>query len=117
MTVAPWAVGLTLLSTIVGAFSPVILKRASGRVSLDFMKLVKDYRLIGGLILGGVSVIIFVPALKGGELSLLYPMTSLTYVWVSLLSVRFLNERMNYLKWFGVVCIMAGVFLLSLGSA
>ena len=36
--------------------------------------------------------------LKGGDLSILYPFVALTYIWVSLLSVKFLGEKMNLIK-------------------
>jgi uncharacterized membrane protein len=64
----------------------------------------------------GVSTAMFIPALKGGELSVLYPLVALTYVWVSLLSVKFLNEKMNKMKWIGILLILFGVTLIGIGS-
>jgi uncharacterized membrane protein len=55
-------------------------------------------------------------ALQGGELSVLYPLVSLGYVWVCLLSIRFLGERMNSVKWTGVAFIVAGVALIGVGG-
>jgi len=34
-------------------------------------------------------------------------------VWVSFLSIKFLNERMNSYKWVGIVLIIAGVFFIT----
>ncbi len=61
----------------------------------------------------GVSAVIYVWALKYGRLSLLYPITSLSYVWVSLLSVKFLKENMNNYKWIGISLIILGVILIT----
>jgi len=58
----------------------------------------------------------FIPALKGGDLSILYPFVSVTYVWVALLSVRFLGEKMNKFKWIGIAMIILGVSFIGIGS-
>ena len=111
-----WAVGLVLLGTIVGAFGPILLKRGSDAFGLSVRTLLRNYNLLAGIFLYGVSAIIFIPALRGGDLSILYPIVSVNYVWVSLLSVRFLQEKMNKLKWSGIVLIIVGVSLIGLAS-
>ena len=57
-----------------------------------------------------------VVALKHGELSLLYPIISLSYVWVAILSVLIFHETMNALKIAGICVIMIGVAVLGRGS-
>jgi drug/metabolite transporter (DMT)-like permease len=47
--------------------------------------------------------------LRDGELSILYPVISLTYVWVTLLSVYFFKERVSALKLLGVMVVVIGV--------
>ncbi len=64
----------------------------------------------------GLSTVLFVLALRRGELSLLYPVFTLTYVWVTVLSVKILHESMNNLKIAGLVTIMAGVAVLGRAS-
>ena len=71
---------------------------------------------MGGVALYGVGTVLFIPALRGGDLSVLYPFVSLNYIWVSLLSVRFLGEKMNRLKWLGVALIILGVSFIGIGS-
>jgi drug/metabolite transporter (DMT)-like permease len=71
--------------------------------------------LLIGLFFYGIGTVLFIPALKGGELSVLYPLISTTYIWVSLWSMRMLGEKMNSLKWIGVALIMGGVSLIGLG--
>jgi drug/metabolite transporter (DMT)-like permease len=55
-------------------------------------------------------------ALKHGELSLLYPIISLSYVWVAILSVLLFHEAMNGLKIAGICVIVTGVAILGRGS-
>ena len=72
--------------------------------------------LFAGLALYGVGAMVMVVALKHGELSVLYPLISLSYVWVAILSVIVFNEAMNPLKLAGIIVIMAGVGVLGRGA-
>jgi uncharacterized membrane protein len=112
-----WAVVLTVIATIVGALGPVLLKKAAPSIKLSLKSILTNYNLIGGYLLYGVATVIFIPALRGGELSVLYPLVSITYIWVSFLSVRYLGEKMNLLKWSGIGLIMIGVAFIGVGSA
>lgn len=116
MTTEPWAVGLVLVSSLIGAFGPVFLKRASGRFSLNLIEQIKNKWLIAGLGCYGVSVLIYIPALKGGELSVIYPLVSISYVLAALYSMWLLKEKMTALKWSGIALIMMGITLVGLGS-
>jgi drug/metabolite transporter (DMT)-like permease len=111
-----WAIGLVLFATSLGSFGPLFLKKASGKISLNVKSLLMNRNLLIGLFFYAISTILFIPALKGGELSVLYPFVALVYVWVSLLSMKFLGERMSRMKWFGVLLILVGVSLIGLGS-
>ena len=111
-----WAIGLVVLATLVGAFGPILLKKASSKKLSKISSLITNYHLFGGVALYGIGTVLFIPALKGGDLSVLYPFVALNYVWVCLLSVKFLNEKMNAMKWFGVSLIMLGVTFIGIGS-
>ena len=111
-----WAIGLVILATLIGAFGPILLKKASARKLSKISSLIKNYYLFAGISLYAMGTIMFIPALKGGDLSILYPFVSVTYIWVSLLSVRFLGEKMNKYKWFGVTLIILGVTFIGIGS-
>ena len=111
-----WAVGLVILATLIGAFGPILLKKASAMKLSSISALMKNYNLFIGVSLYGISTILFIPALKGGELSVLYPLVALAYIWVSLLSVKFLGEKMNKLKWAGIALIILGVSFIGIGS-
>ena len=71
-----------------------------------------NYHLMLGLFFYGISTIIFIPALKGGHLSLLYPLVSVSYIFVSFLSQWILKEKMNKYKWSGIVLIILGITVL-----
>ncbi|MBI5065234.1 EamA family transporter [Candidatus Woesearchaeota archaeon] len=111
-----WAVFLVITGGIIGSFGPIFLKLGSAGLNKNLLSQFKNYKLILGILIYILSAAMFIPALKGGDLSLLYPLVSLSYVWVSLLSMFILKEKMNYTKWFGIFLILCGVSLIGLGS-
>ncbi len=70
--------------------------------------------LIAGYVLYGFSTILLSFALRHDELSSMYPIISLTYVWVMFLSVWIFREALNPFKVVGVAVIMVGVAVLGL---
>jgi len=111
-----WAIGLVIIATLIGSFGPIMLKKASAKKLSKISSLIKNYHLFGGISVYAIGTILFIPALKGGDLSILYPFVALTYIWVSLLSVKFLGEKMNAMKWGGIVLIIIGVSFIGIGS-
>ena len=97
MKTALWSIGLTLLASLLGSFGPVMLKKSSKDFSFrtNIFDFIRNYYLIAGFAFYAVGTLLFIPALKGGELSVLYPMVSTVYVWVGLWSVLFLKEKIQ----------------------
>ena len=73
-------------------------------------------RLFAGYALYGIFPVLFVSALRHGELSILYPLVSLGYVWVTITAVVAFHEALNPLKFAGIAIIVAGVAVLGGGS-
>ena len=72
--------------------------------------------LFGGYALYGLFTIIMVFALKHGELSMLYPMMALSFVWVTVASALWLHEPVNVMEIAGIAAIIGGVGLLGRGD-
>jgi len=72
--------------------------------------------LMGGYCLYGLSTLLLVLALRDGELSLLYPVIALTYVWVTILSFLIFHDEINPWKLAGIVLIVVGVGVLGKGG-
>jgi multidrug transporter EmrE-like cation transporter len=72
--------------------------------------------LFAGYCLYGVFTVLFVYALRHGELSVLYPLIALGYVWVTSTAVVAFHEAMNPLKLAGLAVIVAGVAVLGWGG-
>lgn len=110
------AVLITIFATFLGGVASLLLKLGSANFRFNIIGILKNFKLILGFLLYGIASIIFIIALKYAELSLLYPIVSLSYVWACLLSMKFLNEKMNGIKWTGVLIIVIGVALIGMGS-
>ena len=111
-----WAIATVLFATIIGSFGALYFKIGSETISIDIKKLAKNYNLILGFLLYGISAIFFIIALRGGELSVLYPLGAASYIWVCILSIKFLNEKINILKWLGIITIVIGVTFIGFGG-
>ena len=73
-------------------------------------------KLFLGYALYGLSTGLLVVALKYGQLSILYPVIALTYVWVTGLSVMIYSESLNLFKVLGLLTVVFGVALLGRAS-
>ena len=47
------------------------------------------------------------------DLSLAFPISSASYIFVAILSMLFLNEKISLLRWGGIVMIVVGIYLMS----
>lgn len=110
------AIGIVFLAAIIGSFGALFLKIGSKRFSFKFKRLMRNYKLMFGVLLYAISSIVFIWGLKQGELSVLYPIVATGYIWICLLSVKVLGEKMNIWRWLGILAILIGVSLIGFGS-
>ena len=108
---------LVFLCTVLGAAAQILMKAGTQATAHDgaiaiLAAIFSTPKLFAGYALYGLSTVLLVVALKYGELSILYPVIALTYVWVTVLSVVIYHERVNPLKALGLVTVVAGVALL-----
>ena len=104
-----WAILIVAFSSVLASIAPILLKKASQRKFSDIKSIIKNYPLFGAVMLYGFGISIFVFALRWADLSVLYPVSSLGYIWACFGSVKFLGEKMNGFKWTGVILIVIGV--------
>jgi len=110
------AIVLVVIGTIIGAFGSLYLKKGAKDFNLNLFKQIKNWQLIFGVILFVLSSVFYIYALTMEKLSFLYPVTSLTYIWVAFVSVWFLKEKMNKYKWAGIALIVLGIIIIGLFS-
>jgi multidrug transporter EmrE-like cation transporter len=78
--------------------------------------LLANYQLVLGYVVQSGNALLLILALRDGELSMLYPIIALTYVWVNLLSMYFFHDQMNFWKGLGIALVIGGVALLGRAS-
>jgi len=110
------SIALVFFCTLLGAVAQILFKRGSAHFSLNLIEDATNLPLVVGLVLYGGFCLLMVLALRKGELSMLYPIISLTYVWVTLLSYTVLGEKPNWYKNTGIAVIVIGVAVLGRGS-
>lgn len=99
--------------TALGAAAQVLMKSGANQMAVHGLAgLLGNLPLLAGYTLYGLSTVLLVMALKDGELSLLYPVIALTYVWVTVLSVLIFHDRINPFRIAGVATIVLGVGVL-----
>ena len=103
---------LVAFCALLGALGQLFLKLGSSSLSFDFYSLITNWKLLLGLFLYGVGAVLFIIALKYGNLSILYPIIATSYIWVSIFSVLFLKENFPYFKWLGITFILLGVIII-----
>lgn len=107
--------------TICGAAAQILMKMGasaqphSGLLALA-IAIFTSLPLFAGYALYGLSTAMLIVALKDGQLSILYPVIALTYVWVTVLSVVIFNESVNIVKLAGLAAVVAGVGILGRSS-
>ena len=107
---------LVFLAAIVGSFGSVFLKFGALRLSKSVRSFVNS-RLILGVALYLGSSVIYAIGVRGGQLSVLYPLVSLGYIFTLVWSKLFFDEPITRYKVAGLGLILVGVFLVGVGAS
>ena len=93
-------------------FSIILVVIASGKISFKISLLIKNFQLYIGFFFFGIAALLSIIALRNGELNVLYPISSLSYVWSLFIGKKFLNEEINIYKWGGISLIIMGLIFI-----
>jgi drug/metabolite transporter (DMT)-like permease len=107
---------LVFSCTLFGAVAQILIKKGMGHFKPELWALLTNWQLIAGYFLYGINTLLMVLALKHGEMSRLYPIIALTYVWTTLLSYTLLGEHPNLYKNIGIAIIVIGVAVMGRGG-
>ena len=111
-----WAIGLVLVATLLTSTGQVTYKLGADRLAFSAEGIITNFWILIGAVAYVGSAVVLLFALKGGELSVLYPIVSTSYIWVTLLSSTLFHEVIGAYKWAGIFLIMVGVSLIGAGS-
>jgi len=106
---------LVTVGSFIGSFGAVFLKIGSARLRHGLTQLLNP-GLAAGALMYLLSTCFFIVGLKHGELSVLFPLVSLGYVWTMLWSKLFFKEPFTRNKFLGLSLILIGVTFIGYGS-
>jgi drug/metabolite transporter (DMT)-like permease len=104
------------LGSLIGSLGAVWLKAGTQHLELNLRSAITNWRLGLGIALYVLSSVFFVFGLRRGELSVLDPLVSLSYVWTVFWSRAFFGELITRNKICALGLILAGVTLLGWGK-
>ncbi len=126
MKTKKWAMALVFFSTLCSSSGQILIKQGTNNVEADILSKIFEVNtmvygiapLVMGYCLYGLAAAILIVSLKYGELSVLYPIYAMNFVWVAIASpIVFAGaDSMNIMKWAGVGAIVFGVGLIGVGS-
>jgi drug/metabolite transporter (DMT)-like permease len=105
---------LVLVASVLGSIGAVFLKLGAAR--LHDLWSVFNWRLGTGVGLYLGSSVFYGWGIKNGQISVLYPMVSLGYVWTLFWGRLFFGEQFTRQKFMGLGFILFGVLCVGLGS-
>ena len=94
---------LVLTCTVIGAAAQILLRMGADVIgdATGIAAIVTNWSLLAGYACLAANTLLLVIALREGQLSVLYPIIALTYVWVAILSPMFFNDSLNTFKVIG----------------
>lgn len=115
MTTPLSSIALVASASLIGSFGAVFLKLGAEKLNGGLRHILNPYLVLGIAFFLGSSVP-FLMGIKRGELSVLYPMVSLSYVFAMFWSRLFFAERIGWAKAVAVGVILLGVVCIGLGG-
>ncbi len=108
---------LVLFGSFIGSFGAVFLKIGAEHMKGSLLRLLTNYWLGVGVVLYLLSSVFYMMGVSQGQLTVLYPMVSLGYIWAILWARIFFKEAFTMAKVGGLLLIIFGVALINLGNA
>ena len=112
---------ITLVAALIASFSQIVFKRSmDNRIDgiRDFFTLLKKRDVILGFAGYLVSLIIYLYALSGknAPLSIVYPTFASTFIFISIISYFYLNEKFGAKRIIGILLVFAGIFIIAISA-
>jgi drug/metabolite transporter (DMT)-like permease len=108
---------LVLFGSFIGSFGAVFLKLGAEHMQGSLARILNNYWLAIGIVLYLLSSVFYIMGVAQGQLTVLYPMVSLGYIWAILWARLFFKEPFTMAKIAGLAMIVFGVGLINLGNA
>ena len=102
-----------IIASFLGALGQYLYKSGAESVKGEFSSYISNPRLLGGVFCYIAVMVLFVAAFKkGGELSVLYPIYALTFIWGALLAWHFYGTPIKPINVGGMIMLVGGMYLM-----
>lgn len=105
-----------LSGSFIGSFGSVLLKAGAIRLERNWASLLLNWRLAAGAGIYVLSSLFFVRGIANGELSLLYPLVAVGYIFTMFWGRLFFGEPLTKMKFVSLFIILAGVAMIGAGT-
>ena len=112
MTTPLSSMGLVFIASLIGSFGAVFLKMGADRLKMGIKHIISVPAAVG-VALFLISSVFFVLGIRHGELSVLYPMVSLGYIWTMVWSRIFFKEPITRPKYVALGMILVGITMIA----
>lgn len=107
---------LMVACTFFSAAGQMLFRMGARDQTFNLSLLFTNPFIIAGYIAFGLGGLLFLLALRQGELTVIYPFISMTFIWAAFFSLLILKERIIPLQLSGLAMIIMGVYLLMKGG-
>ena len=107
---------LMVLCTLFTALGQLLWKYSTNSMVGHLIDNLLNLYLILGIISYCIGFIFLLLAMKYAELSVVFPMVGLGYLWVVIAAVLLFHESVSIYNWIGVIVIVFGVTLVGVSS-
>ncbi len=109
---------LTLIASFIISLAQLSFKRSIKRIDRinDLFALVMNKGFMAGLFAYAIGLVLYLKALSGADLSLVYPVFASTFIFVAILSTILLKENLNWKRMAGIMLIFIGIVVVALAA-
>ncbi len=107
---------LVLVASFFGSIGAAFLKAGAAKLHGGLRYLFLNFKLAVGVAFFVGSSVLYVLGVKQGQLSVLYPLVSLSYIWALLWARLFFKERFTPRKLAGLCLILLGILFVGIGN-
>ncbi len=106
------AIVIMIFCTVFTAIGQLFYKLGANLLPAIFT----NWQLFVGFASYGFGLMLFLLAMRNGEVSVLYPIIATSYIWTNILAIIYLNEQVSPMRWVGSAAIIVGISLIGFGS-
>ncbi len=110
------AIIIVLAATVFTAAGQLFFKMASGLMTESIFSLLINTYFWIGIFIYGIGAVLLMKSLTIGDLTAVYPVFAMSYVWVALVSLFILGEAISTMDTAGILFIVLGVSVMGVSG-